>query len=160
VHQNPHRALISIGTTLVAVLGALGVLSACGGHAGSQDSAYCGDLKKAESSLGEPDSGEKLQAAFSQMHQLNDESPDAVKQDWATVDKAITDMEGAFHSAGLEITDLDQLTAGDLSNKVDPTKLQAIVDATQELQGKSMTDAVSAIESDAKDECGLTLKVF
>lgn len=149
--------LISLGASLVVALGAL---SACGHGGGSSDSAYCGDLKHFESTMGGDISGAKLESAFSQMHGLNGEAPGAVKQEWSTVDKAITTMEDAFHDAGLELSDLDSLTTGEVPDGVDLEKLQAVMDATKQLQSKPVTDALSAIESDAKDECGLTLQVF
>jgi hypothetical protein len=157
VNRAHRRFSISVVATLAV---ALGTLSACGSHEPSADSKYCDGMRQAATDLGGVDSGVKLEAAFAEMHRLNDVAPQAVKQDWATVNGAVSRMEGAFHNAGLKISDLDKISSGNLPDGVDGNKLQALMDATQDLQSKAVTDAVSNIESNVKDECGIDVSVF
>ena len=109
---------------------------------------------------GQIESGAQLAAAFAQIHQLSDRAPASVKQDWATVDQAITDLEDALHHAGLDVSDLGKVASCDLPDGVDASQLQAVTDAAQGLQSKAVTQAGSRIEADAMDQCGTDVNLF
>ena len=144
-------------TALASLALAAGLLSGCGGGSGSS-SAYCDDLKadKAQfSSMTGADAG-KLGDAFAALHKLAKEAPDAVADEWNTIDDAITAIEDAMNKAGLSADDLAGLQSGQLPKNVDMSALQELGPKLQTF-GTQMAQASEAIAKDAKDNCGITI---
>jgi hypothetical protein len=149
----------------VALTLATTVLTACGGGGDSGSSAsggdYCSELKadKAyfESFNGDNPDLSKLDEVFTRMHQLADDAPSDVADDWKTLDTAITTMETALKEAGLKPSDLASLQSGQLPQGVDPSKLQALLPKLQALSSADVSAAGDAITKNAKDQCGVDL---
>lgn len=141
-----------------------GVLTACGGDGGGGDtggsgSDYCKDIKDAAKTFGDLDSGDtaSIGDAFTTFHKLADEAPGAVKDDWKTLDGAITTVEKALSDAGLKMEDFDELQSGKVPEGVDVSKLTGLASEFQKLSGAEFEKASKAIETHAKDVCKVDL---
>ena len=141
-----------------------GVLTACGGDGGSggsggSGSAYCKDIKDAAATFGSIDSGdtEAIGDAFATFHKLADESPSAIKDDWRTLDGAITTVEKTLSDAGIKIEDFDKLSKDEIPEGVDVSKLTGLYAEIQKLSGAEFEKASKAIETHAKDVCKVDL---
>jgi hypothetical protein len=134
-----------------------GMLTACGG--GGEAAAYCDSLEEAEQEFGTLESGDfaSLDEALDKLHELADEAPDDVKDDWETVDGALTDMEQAFEDAGLELADLEGITNGEIPEGVDVEKLTTLTQELGQITSGDFEAAANNIEKHAKDECDVDL---
>lgn len=137
--------------TLVA-----GLLTGCGG---SDNSAYCDDLKADKAQFESMSGGDisQLGDAFDKMHELAAEAPDEVKDEWKTVDDALTSIEDALKAAGMSVDDLAAMQSGQLPEGVDMAKLQELTPKLQAISGTEMAKATEAIDKNAQDVCGVTL---
>jgi len=144
-----------------------GVLAGCGGGGddSSSSSSYCKDLKAAKAkfatfSSSTPDF-DKLDDAIATMHDLADGAPSSVADDWKILDDGLQAMEKALDDAGLKISDLGAISAGQLPEGMTAEELTAIGPKLQEafsgLSGDEFTKATDAIEKHAKSECGINL---
>ncbi len=134
-------------------------LAGCGGSDDGPDSAYCKDLKSASNefdSLAASDVS-KLDDAFKTFHELADEAPGEVKDDWATLDKGIVAVEKALKDAGLKFSDFAALQEGKMPDGVDVEKLQGLATEFQKLDSAEFDKASKAIEKHAKDVCKVDL---
>ncbi len=142
------------------VLGA-SLLTGCGGGDGGSSSGYCDDLKSAKEEFSALDSDSPdmadLEKAFDRMHELADEAPDEVKDEWETLDGAITDLTDALDEAGITMDDLAKMQQGEMPENFDPAKLQELAPKMEEMGGQDFQDAADAIEKHAKDECNVDL---
>ncbi len=143
-----------------------GVLTACGGSdsggggaTGGGGSDYCKDIKGAAATFGDFGSGDttSIGDAFSTFHKLADEAPGAIKDDWKTLDGAITTVEDALAGAGIKLEDFDKLQSGQVPDGVDVAKLQGLATQFQKLSGAEFEKASKAIETHAKDVCKVDL---
>jgi hypothetical protein len=135
-------------------------LTACGGSSGA-DSAYCKELKTDKtyfSSLSgsSPDVG-KLDEAFKRLHSLADKAPDDVKDDWKTLDSAITSITDALKDAGISFADIAKMQQGQIPKGADPTKLAALAPKLEAMSSDKVEKASKAIEKHAKSTCKVTL---
>jgi hypothetical protein len=142
------------------VLGA-GLLTGCGGGDSGEGSSYCDDLKSAQEEFSafnsdNPDAAD-LEKAIDRFHQLADEAPDEVKDDWATLDGALQDFQQALEDAGLTMDDLAKIQNGEMPENFDPAKLQELAPKLQSLGDQDFQDAADNIEKHAKDECNVDL---
>ena len=146
-------------TALVPLTLVAGLLTSCGGGSGSDTSAYCDDLKADKAQFESMSGGDisQLGDAFDKMHKLASEAPDEVKDDWKTVDDALTSIEDALKSAGLSVDDLAAMQKGQMPKGVDMAKLQELTPKLQEISGADMAKATEAIDKNAQDVCGVTL---
>jgi hypothetical protein len=139
-------------------------VSGCNSHGTSspESSAYCTDLEQAQSNFGNLNSGDfgKLGAAFVALHQLNQEAPPALRKEWLLVDETITDLDTAVDDAGLKLSDLGDIRAGNVPKNVGPAKLRKIAEKSRMLAGSRVTHAASAIEADAQSQCGFDVSIF
>lgn len=142
--------------TLVTVVLIGTTLAACGGGG---DSAYCGDLESAASAFKDIDGGDvtKLDGAFDTFHQLAEEAPEDIKDDWKVVDDAISGVEKALGDAGLKFSDLPQIQSGELPEGADATKLQGLSSSFTALSDEKFTEASQAIDDHATEVCELEL---
>ena len=68
-----------------------------------------------------------FEKAFDTLHELADEAPDDVKDDWEVLDGALTDMEKALQDAGIKISDLEgMVNNGEIPEGVDMEKLATL----------------------------------
>lgn len=140
-----------------------GVLTACGGSDGGSTggggSDYCKDIKGAAVTFGSLGAGDSasLGDAFATFHKLADEAPGAIKDDWKTLDGAITSVEDALESAGIKMEDFAKLQSGEVPEGVDVTKLTGLAAEFQKLSGAEFEKASKAIETHAKTVCKVDL---
>lgn len=157
---------ISMAIASAVLLG--GVLTACGGGDGSDGgggatggggSGYCKDIKEAAATFGDLGAGENssIGDAFTTFHKLAAEAPGAVKDDWKTLDGAITTVEDSLKSAGIKLEDFDKLQSGQIPDGVDVKKLQGLATEFQKLSGAEFEKASKNIETHAKDVCKVDL---
>lgn len=145
------KALAFAGVLLVA-----GSLTACGGD-GSEE--YCKDLKAASTQFKSLNSGdvEAIDKAFKTFHQLADEAPSDIEDEWKTYDGAIKGLEDALKAAKLTLADLPTLRTDNLPEGVDEAKLKDLVEAVGQLREPEFTAASDAITDHATDECKVDL---
>lgn len=143
-------------TALAPLALVAGLLTGCGG---SDTSAYCDDLKADKAQFESMSGGDisQLGDAFKKMHELAAEAPDEVKDDWKTVDDALTSIEDALKAAGMSIDDLAAMSSGQMPKGVDMAKLQELTPKLQAMSGTAMADATQAIDKNAQDVCGVSL---
>jgi hypothetical protein len=144
-----------------------GVLTACGGSddgggpgaTGGGGSDYCKDIKGAAATFSDFGTSESssISDAFATFHKLADEAPGAIKDDWKTLEGAITTIEDALESAGIKLEDFEKLQSGQVPEGVDVTKLQGLATEFQKLSGAEFEKASKAIEKHAKDVCEVDL---
>lgn len=155
---------IPLAMASVVLLG--GVLTACGGsdgdgggNSGGSGSDYCKDIKAAAATFGDLDSGNtaSIGEAFSTFHQLADEAPGAIKDEWKTLDGAITTVEDGLADAGIKVEDLGKLASGQTPEGVDQAKLAGLVATFQKLSSAEFERASKAIETHAKSVCKVDL---
>jgi hypothetical protein len=144
---------------VLLAVGALmsGMLTGCGG---SDTDAYCDSLKDAKADIESLDAGDVAQfdEAFKTIHKLADEAPDEVKDDWEVLDGALSDMEKALNDAGLELSDLEGLSSGQLPEGVDQAKLAQLGEQMQAIASDEVTEAGENIDKHAEDECGIKIQ--
>ena len=145
------RPLALVGALLIGTS-----LTACGGGDGG---AYCDDLQSAATTFEDVDSGsvEKLDGAFDTFHQLAEEAPDDIKDDWKVIDDAISGVETALSDAGLSFSDLPKIQAGEMPDGADPTKLQGLSSSFTALSDEKFAEASQAIDEHATDVCEIEL---
>ena len=154
--------------TTTTTLGALalttaGLLAACGSdHTTTASDGYCAELKTDKAyfqtlSGAQPDLS-SLDEAFSRMHSLAKAAPAAVAQPWATLDGAVTTIEGALDEAGISAEDLVAMQGGDVPPDVDLEKLEALGSRMEALSGQEVDKAAEQIADHAEDSCGIDLQ--
>lgn len=142
-----------------------GVLTACGGGdggsggSGGSGSDYCKDIKTAAATFGDLESGDtaSIGDAFATFHKLANEAPGAIKDDWKTLDSAITTVETALSDAGIKIEDFADLQSGKIPEGVDVSKLTGLATEFQKLSSADFEKASKAIEVHAKGVCKVDL---
>src|SRR5699024_1454568 len=130
----------------------LGALAACGGG-GTE--AYCDDLEDANGTFRTMDSGdfEDFDQVFPTVQKLADEAPDEVKDDWETLNDALQEMKSALEDAGIEPSDLSDLSSGKLPDGVDQEKLMELPKKMQSLSSTEVQQASDSVAEHAKDTC-------
>jgi hypothetical protein len=145
---------------------AASVLTGCGGG-GSDDTAatdsetYCTQLEADAKyfqafSGGDPDPS-LVGDAIGRVHDLADAAPDEVAADWDVLDATLTDVERTLNEAGISTDDLEGIAEGQLPKGVNMAELSKLLPKLQQLNNPELQDAVKAIRTHAKDECGVTL---
>jgi len=139
----------------------LASLTGCGSGSSGADSSYCKELKAdkayfASFNSGNPDIS-KLDEAFNRMHSLADKAPDAVKDDWKTLDTALTSITDALKDAGISFADIAKMQQGQIPKGADPQKLAALAPKLQEMSSAKLETASKNIEKHAKSTCKVTL---
>jgi len=146
---------MKISVAIAGVLLVGGAVAGCSGGSGSENDAYCKDVKKAQSdfsALGEGDFA-KLDEAFKTFHTLADEAPSKIEPDWKVLESAITSMEKGFKEAGLKVSDLAEMQQGKLPEGVDPAKLEGLVSTMSKFSDAKFKTASDRIAKHAKDVC-------
>jgi len=147
----------------IVLSGAL--LAGCGNGGGSSSSGYCSDLKDAKSQFSSLNSGapdfDKFNAAIETFHDLADEAPSAVEDDWKTLDDALTKLQSDLKSVGLSVEDLGAITQGSLPEGMTQEELTKALPKLQaafaSLSASDVEASAHAIEKHAKSECGVNL---
>ena len=152
-----------LSAAAAAALG-LCLLTACGDDAGGGKAAgsggdYCSDLKDAKKEVDALKGGDfsDLEETTDAMHELADEAPDAIKDDWETLVNGVDKLVEALKKAGLDDDDMATLQSGQIPDGVDMAALQGLMAEIQGLDTEDFTAAGDNINKHAKDECGVDL---
>ncbi len=151
-----------------AVVPALLTLAACGGDAdadadagakNSADSAYCSALSDAQEHFATFQAGEveKFDEAFAAFHQLAGESPKEIEEDWLAFDGALADLEDGLAAIGLKVSDLADVTEGEVPPGADAGDLAKVPDLMLALVSDEFIAAATDIERHAIEECDIEL---
>ena len=148
--------------TVAAVALGLGLLTACGDDdGGSADGGdYCTDLKAAKKEVDALKGGDfsSLEKTTDTMHDLADEAPDAIKEDWDTLVAGVDKVVDLLKKAGLTDEDMANLQNGQIPDGVDMTALQDVMTQLQAIDTEEFQAASDRINKHAKDECGVDLE--
>ena len=154
-----------LATGLVAGCGSGGDKGNAAAKAGSSGSGYCADLKAAKSDFSTlnadtPDFS-KLNEAIKTFHQLADEAPSAVADDWKSLDNAFSTLQKALADAGISMDDLAAITRGEMPKGMTQADLAALGPKLQSSFGDLDQDAVTKagdnVEKHAKSVCHVDL---
>lgn len=151
------------GLTLVAAATlTAGLLAGCGddGDGGSGDAdGYCDRMEQADKDLASLEGGDLqgLDQAIDTIHEIADDAPDDVAGDWEVLDQAVTDLETALEEAGVELSDLEGISSGEIPEGLDPAKLATLGEDLSKIGSQEVQDASDNIQKHAKDECGIEL---
>ena len=153
-----------LSSAAVAALG-LSLFTACGdddggGSASDGGGDYCSDLKAAQKKIGSLGAGDlsSLSEAADQVHELRDEAPDEIEDDWKVLSDGFDKILAAFEKAGLTEEDIAKLQSGQMPTDVDMEAISEAMKEFEELGEEEFTKAGDAIRTHAKDECGIELK--
>jgi hypothetical protein len=168
-HRNAWKdPLMRIPLLLAGLALAGSVLSGCGGGEDDADSGandtetYCAELKadtkyfRAFGGGGDVDAG-LLGDAISKFHDLADAAPEEVAPDWDVLDGTLSEVERTLAEAGISTEDLAGIQSGELPKGVDVGKLAKLAPKLQQLNSPELRESAKAIQTHAKDACGVTL---
>ena len=165
---DPHPQETPVKRILSAVAAAalgLGLLAACGdddggGNAGGSGD-YCKDLKTAKKNIDSIQDGDltSFSKTVDAIHDLRDEAPDEIEEDWKILSDAFDKIVDAFEKAGLDDEDIAAIQSGQIPDGVDQAALtEAYAEIGKLADDKRLTQATEAIQKHAKDECGIDLE--
>ena len=149
-------------TAIAAAALGLGLLTACGDDGGSSAGGgdYCDNLKAAKKEIDSLQGGDfgSLEKTTDRMHDLADEAPDDLKDDWEILVKGVDKLVAALKEAGLTDEDMANLQSGQIPDGVDMDALQDLMTEISSLDTEEFTKASENINKHAKDECGVDLQ--
>ena len=156
---------MKISLTIAGALLLGTTLTACSGSDGASDggdgdsAAYCKDIASAKPVFETLASGDlsKLEEGFKTFHQLADEAPGDVSDDWKKLDGTARSVEEKLKATGLKYSDLPAVSSGSIPEGVDITKLTSFVADLQKLNNDDVSDARTAIAEHAKKSCDVEL---
>ena len=99
-----------------------------------------------------------LEQTTDQMHELADEAPDEIKDDWEILADGVDKLVEALKKAGLDDEDIATLQSGQIPDGVDMDALQAVMTEIKALGSEEFQKASDNINKHAKDECGVDLQ--
>lgn len=153
-----------ISAAAAAALG-LCLLTACGDDDGGKASGgsggdYCSDLKAAKKQVDALKGGDfsELEKTTDAMHELADEAPSDIKDDWKTLVGGVDKVVDAMKKAGLDDSDIATLQSGQIPDGVDMSSLQGLIAEIQSLDTADFQKAGENISKQAKDKCGVDLQ--
>ena len=151
-----------LSTVAAAALG-LCLLTACGDDNGDKASGggdYCGDLKSAKKDVDAIKGGDlkDIEETVDTMHDLADEAPSEIKDDWKVLVDGVDKLVAAIKKAGLDDDDMATLQSGQIPDGVDMTALQNLMTEIQSLDTDAFEKAGENINKHAKDKCGVDLQ--
>ncbi|MDP9820450.1 hypothetical protein [Nocardioides massiliensis] len=126
---------------------------------GNSTDAYCNDLEATVDELGSltGTDADSMEKAFDAISDLADDAPDEVKDEWQVLDKQMEAIDDALDEAGLEFSDLGELSTGQLPEGVTEEQLTELGEKLQNLSGDEVQEAADTISEHAKDECDVDL---
>ena len=159
-----HRIVISVPAAILGLL-----LAGCGGGDGGgegeaasgQDRTeeYCQALEEAKADIDALEQGdvEGFEQSFETISELADKAPEEVAAEWQTLDTALAGLEDSLAEAGLELADLEQLTAGQVPEGVDTAQLEKLAADMRDFGSTEVQEASDKISAHARTECGIDL---
>jgi hypothetical protein len=166
-HRHEGSTVMRTYLALAALTLSLGSLAACGSddqksssHASATDT-YCKELKSDKAyfdTLGgsSPDVS-KFDDAFARMHSLAGKAPSPVKDDWKTLDGALTSITDALKDAGISFADIAKMQQGQIPKGTDPQKIAALAPKLQAMSSAKVEAASTAIKKHAQSTCHVKL---
>jgi hypothetical protein len=159
-------AILAAGALLGAtLLGGCGGSSKAGTNAGGDaGSAYCTLIKQAKTKIDSFSGGSiptdaELAGFQSEIKDLASKAPSSVAPDWKLISDAVDTLVTALQQSGVKLSDvIAAMASGSIPSGVDITKLQALATKLEKLQSAGFQSAAKAIETNAKSDCGVTLK--
>lgn len=129
-----------------------------GGSGGSSDD-YCAALEQAKEDIDALEQGDvaQFEQTFAVIGDLAEQAPDEVASEWRVLDDTLSGLESSLADAGLELADLEQLSAGEVPEGVDMAKLQQLATEMQSFSSAEVEEAGDAISEHAQSECGIDL---
>lgn len=157
---------ISQAVAAVALLGV--TLAGCGGSdddgkakAGAKVDGpeYCQQLEAAKKTFAKvsQDNFDALDTAIETFHELAETAPDAVRTEWQTLNDAFGEVEKAFESAGIKMSDLGDIQRGKIPPGADMNKLASLGDSFSAITSQEVATAQADIEKHAKETCDVDL---
>lgn len=148
------RALALAGAVVL-----LGTVTACSSDSagdGASTEAYCQELQDTQQEFASLESGNvsgaNLERVFTRMQELADIAPPAVSEEWATMDRAINELEKGLEDLGIGFTDL---TDPSKLAEIDPQKAQELGEKFKRISSGEFDKAGKAIQRHARQECGI-----
>jgi hypothetical protein len=159
-HRENHVKRI-ISAVAAAALG-LCLLTACGSDNGDKAGGgdYCKDLKAAKKKVDALKGGDLkgIDETVDTMHELADEAPSEIKDDWKVLVDGVDKIVAAIKKAGLSDEDMATLQSGQIPDGVDMAALQSLMTEIQSLDTDEFQKAGDDINKHAKDKCGVDLQ--
>jgi hypothetical protein len=151
-----------LSAVAAAALG-LCLLTACGDDSGDKASGggdYCSDLKDAKKQVDAVKGGDlkDIEKTVDKMHDLADEAPSEIKDDWKVLVEGIDKLVAAIKKAGLDDEDMATLQSGQIPDGVDMAALQSLMKEIEALDTDEFQKAGDNINKHAKDKCGVDLQ--
>jgi hypothetical protein len=153
-----------LSAAAAAALG-LCLLTACGdddggNKAGGSSGDYCKDLKSAKDEIDAVKGSDfsDLEKTTDAMHELADEAPGEIEDDWETLVDGIDKLVAALKKAGLDDDDMAALQTGQLPDGVDMAAIQGLMAELEALNTEEFQTAGENIKKHAKDKCGVDLE--
>ncbi|WP_293784944.1 hypothetical protein [uncultured Aeromicrobium sp.] len=142
--------------TTVALVGSLGLLSACGGDGAE---AYCEQLEQVSGPFGELREGDvsQIDQVMDDMTEIEDTAPEEIVGQWQTFAGTIRQLQAAVEEQGLTIAELLQIAQQAQVSPEDQERLQAVDGALADLDLDELGGASQAIADHAETECELTV---
>ena len=162
MHHRPFRNPARWLATAAAVC-AVTLASACGGTgsdpASAQDRAYCQALEESKDDFGVLQEGElaAFATAITTFHGLAEKAPAPVAEDWKVFDGAFRALEKDLSALGLEVADLEAITAGDIPKGLDVSEITEASELLTGLVSDEVATAANDIERHALEACELEL---
>lgn len=147
------RNAVALGS---AALGATLLVGGCGGGT----DAYCSDLENAKQDFAALQNGEaaKFDQAFDTLQGLGENAPDEVADDWQVISDQIDELRSALEEVGLQVSDLEGLSNGEVPEGVDQQELAELGTRLQGFGGEESQQAGEAISQHAQEECDIQLE--
>ncbi|MDP9444889.1 MAG: hypothetical protein M3P83_11310 [Actinomycetota bacterium] len=142
------RSLALAGTVLV-----LGSLAGCGGN---ETEAYCDSLRDAQREFRALEENQlpRVGEALDRIQELGDQAPDAVSDEWQTLNGAIDELRGAVDDLGIELSDLGNPEA---LRDLDQQQLREFGERLQDIGSAEVQQASERIADHAQKQCGIDL---
>ena len=156
---------MKISQTVAGVVLLAASLAACGGSdgdakaGGGSEGDYCQELESAKATFAKVSESDfdALDSAIDTFHTLADTAPAEVKSEWKTLDSAFTEIEDAFESAGIKMSDLGEIQQGKIPPGADVSKLSSLGESFSAITGEKVSKAQATIEKHAKETCDVDL---
>jgi hypothetical protein len=133
-----------------------------GSDSNGASGSYCDDLKSAKATVEAFGGANMNQASFDVLtgvlHNIADEAPADVSDDWNTLGDAIDSISLALQKAGISFDDLSKMGQPG-GPTLDPADLQALETALQGMDATGLDKASKAIDTEVKNDCGFALGV-
>jgi hypothetical protein len=154
-------------TPLIIAAAAVAVLALIGGglwwalsgdDEGYDERAYCDAYNEADATFSGTDfaqlDGQAFEDLQQQVAEIKELAPPEVKDEWETLDGALTDFEELLAGAGLTFDDLGGMAQGEIPENADLGKLQELIPKLQEFAQRSdFQTAGDAVDKDAQTRC-------